>query len=262
MLFLLPDAASSRARRRTLQARQGSTAAMTKTRLRRGSSRAPSRAERGRGRRAWLRARRRPRPLRPGCEPRTAARRRAGSTRSRNRAATAPPSVRPKTRTAAATSRPATDDDRRDVARKEATTDCGRSSRPVPQACSSSTRVPQKSFGCRNSTGLPWAPILGSPAPRMRAPPRTSGRGRPGCRPPRSRRGGCRRPGSSPGTWRSANRSPRGSRSSILVFGRFTNTTVTPCSGMGCGRGDLGPEGIPVDARGGLEIAAPRWRHG
>src|SRR5208337_5578335 len=29
------------------------------------------------------------------------------------------------------------------------------------QACSSSTKVPQKSFGCRNNTGLPWAPILG-----------------------------------------------------------------------------------------------------
>src|SRR6266536_2082584 len=29
------------------------------------------------------------------------------------------------------------------------------------QACSISTRVPQKSLGCRNSTGLPCAPILG-----------------------------------------------------------------------------------------------------
>src|SRR5688572_25566363 len=38
------------------------------------------------------------------------------------------------------------------------------------QACSISTRVPQKSLGCRNSTGLPWAPILGSPSPSTRAP--------------------------------------------------------------------------------------------
>src|SRR4029079_12939075 len=37
-------------------------------------------------------------------------------------------------------------------------------------ASSSSTRVPQKSLGCRNSTGLPWAPILGSPSPSTRAP--------------------------------------------------------------------------------------------
>src|SRR5262249_41023 len=38
------------------------------------------------------------------------------------------------------------------------------------QACSSSTSVPRKSLGCRNSTGLPWAPILGSPSPSTRAP--------------------------------------------------------------------------------------------
>src|ERR1700730_8141046 len=37
-------------------------------------------------------------------------------------------------------------------------------------ASSSSTRVPQKSLGWRNSTGLPWAPILGSPGPNTRAP--------------------------------------------------------------------------------------------
>src|SRR5215472_18210324 len=39
-----------------------------------------------------------------------------------------------------------------------------------PHACSSSTNVPRKSLGCRNSTGLPWAPILGSPSPNTRAP--------------------------------------------------------------------------------------------
>ncbi len=37
-------------------------------------------------------------------------------------------------------------------------------------ACSISTSVPQKSLGCRNSTGLPWAPIFGSPSPSTRAP--------------------------------------------------------------------------------------------
>src|ERR1700687_2792859 len=37
-------------------------------------------------------------------------------------------------------------------------------------ACSSSIRVPRKSLGWRNSTGLPWAPILGSPLPSTRAP--------------------------------------------------------------------------------------------
>ena len=37
-------------------------------------------------------------------------------------------------------------------------------------ACSSSTSVPLKSLGCRNSTGLPCAPILGSPSPSTRAP--------------------------------------------------------------------------------------------
>src|SRR3954466_16165047 len=41
-------------------------------------------------------------------------------------------------------------------------------------ACSSSTSVPQKSFGCRKSTGLPCAPIFGSPPPRTRAPAATS----------------------------------------------------------------------------------------
>src|SRR5262245_7886945 len=38
------------------------------------------------------------------------------------------------------------------------------------QACSISISVPLKSFGCRNSTGLPCAPILGSPSPSTRAP--------------------------------------------------------------------------------------------
>lgn len=37
-------------------------------------------------------------------------------------------------------------------------------------ASSNSTSVPQKSFGWRNKTGLPWAPILGSPSPSTRAP--------------------------------------------------------------------------------------------
>ena len=37
-------------------------------------------------------------------------------------------------------------------------------------ACSSSTRVPRKSLGWRNSTGLSWAPILGLPSPSTRAP--------------------------------------------------------------------------------------------
>lgn len=47
--------------------------------------------------------------------------------------------------------------------------DCLTGSVP-PQACSSSTSVPLKSFGCRNSTGLSWAPIFGSPSPSTRIP--------------------------------------------------------------------------------------------
>ena len=39
-----------------------------------------------------------------------------------------------------------------------------------PQTCSSSISVPLKSLGCRNSTGLPCAPIFGSPSPSTRAP--------------------------------------------------------------------------------------------
>ena len=38
--------------------------------------------------------------------------------------------------------------------------------KPGHQACSISISVPQKSFGCRNRTGLPCAPIAGSPLPR------------------------------------------------------------------------------------------------
>ena len=41
---------------------------------------------------------------------------------------------------------------------------------PNPQTCSSSINVPLKSLGCRNSTGLPCAPIFGSPSPSTRAP--------------------------------------------------------------------------------------------
>lgn len=40
----------------------------------------------------------------------------------------------------------------------------------LPQTCSSSVKVPRKSLGCRNSTGLPCAPILGLPSPSTRAP--------------------------------------------------------------------------------------------
>ncbi len=36
--------------------------------------------------------------------------------------------------------------------------------------CSSSTSVPQKSFGCRNRTGLLCAPSFGSPSPSTRMP--------------------------------------------------------------------------------------------
>src|SRR5258705_7905800 len=38
------------------------------------------------------------------------------------------------------------------------------------QACSISTSAPEKSFGWKNSTGLPWAPIFGTPSPSTRAP--------------------------------------------------------------------------------------------
>jgi len=41
---------------------------------------------------------------------------------------------------------------------------------PMAQTSSSSTSVPVKSLGCRNRTGLPWAPILGAPSPSTRAP--------------------------------------------------------------------------------------------
>ena len=44
-------------------------------------------------------------------------------------------------------------------------TDCAAS-----YPCSISINVPQKSFGCRNSTGLSCAPIAGSPLPSTRAP--------------------------------------------------------------------------------------------
>ena len=46
----------------------------------------------------------------------------------------------------------------------------GTKTRPVAYFCSSSISVPQKSFGCRNRTGLSWAPLLGSPSPSTRAP--------------------------------------------------------------------------------------------
>src|SRR5690606_9444431 len=38
------------------------------------------------------------------------------------------------------------------------------------QACSSSTSVPFRSFGCRKTTGLPCAPIFGLPVPVMVTP--------------------------------------------------------------------------------------------
>ena len=38
------------------------------------------------------------------------------------------------------------------------------------QACCSSTRVPLRSFGCRNNTGMSCAPIFGSPLPSTRRP--------------------------------------------------------------------------------------------
>ena len=70
-------------------------------------------------------------------------------------------------------------------------------------ACSSSINVPQKSFGCRNRTGLPCAPIVGSPRrARARRSP-SAGRGRPECRRLRSRRDGCRRRDCSRGISRS-----------------------------------------------------------
>ncbi len=41
---------------------------------------------------------------------------------------------------------------------------------PFTQACSNSTSAPLKSFGCRNRTGFPCAPIFGFPSPSTRAP--------------------------------------------------------------------------------------------
>ena len=48
--------------------------------------------------------------------------------------------------------------------------------RGKPQTCSISVSMPTKSLGCRNSTGLPCAPIFGSPSPSTRAPAAFSGR--------------------------------------------------------------------------------------
>ncbi len=73
----------------------------------------------------------RPCPRRPGCAGRSAAPRTWSGTRARHKAPRLPSAV---------------------------------------HACSSSIRQPLKSFGCRNSTGLPWAPVFGSPSPSTRAP--------------------------------------------------------------------------------------------
>ena len=40
----------------------------------------------------------------------------------------------------------------------------------ICQTCSISISAPVKSFGCKNSTGLPWAPVFGFPSPSTRAP--------------------------------------------------------------------------------------------
>ena len=48
--------------------------------------------------------------------------------------------------------------------------------------------------------------------------------------------------------------SPSGWRSSILVFGSSTKTTVTPWSGSSCGGADAGAEGVAVLRRGGGEV--------
>lgn len=45
----------------------------------------------------------------------------------------------------------------------------GQPSSGIIQACSSSIRTPPQSFGCRNTTGFPWAPILVPPSPRIRS---------------------------------------------------------------------------------------------
>lgn len=41
---------------------------------------------------------------------------------------------------------------------------------PISQTCSSSIKVPLKSFGCMKMTGFPCAPILGCPSPVIVAP--------------------------------------------------------------------------------------------
>ena len=161
---------------------------------------------------------------------------------------------RPKTRTAAATVKAATATIDAIVARKE--DDDGledrhdRSLRPVRArpACREILRMQEEhGLAVRADPRLAVAEHARAAAPEPVA-------GAPGCRRPRSRRGGCRRPGFVRGIWRSANSSPSGSRSSILVFGRVTNTTVTPCSAMRCRSRDLGPEHVAVGARGCREI--------
>ena len=52
--------------------------------------------------------------------------------------------------------------------------DRDRREEPHQPASSSSISVPEKSFGLRKTTGLPCAPIFGSPSPSTRAPSRSS----------------------------------------------------------------------------------------
>ena len=78
---------------------------------------------------------------------------------------------------------------------------------------------------------------------------------------PRSRGGGCRRRGSSPGRRRWARPRPSGCRSSILVLGSSTKTTVTPWPARpAAGRpGRRGCRGTAPRRRRGR---ARRWRRG
>ena len=100
--------------------------------------------------------------------------------------------------------------------------------------CSISTKTPAQSLGCKNMTGFPWAPILGSGDKHriffafksLTASLMSLTSIQTWWIPPFAFF--CKNPAM-------GDFSPRGCNSSILVFSRLTNTTVTPCSGKSSG---------------------------
>src|SRR5690606_27881217 len=108
-------------------------------------------------------------------------------------------------------------------------------SRGKRQTSSSSISVPSKSLGCRNSTGLPWAPVLGVPSPSTRAPPAVSVAAA-AMMSGTSKQMWCMPPaGFLARNVAIGEASPSGSSSSTLVLPVSMKTTVTPCSGRAWG---------------------------